>query len=155
MRTLLVLAMVAAALMAPTAQASPSQAAPARDDAQQMKAIVRAWSARLNARDNDGLSRLFTVPALVIQAPYAYKLVTRAQIARWYAGLPCAGHVVSITVRGRFATAVFRLANRGSTACDAPGTLAAARFEIEHGKILSWEQVPVPAKKQPTGATVA
>jgi hypothetical protein len=119
------------------------------DTARQMKALVRAWSDRLNARDNDGLARLFALPAFVIQAPYAYRLATRAEIARWYAGLPCAGHVVSITVRGRYATAVFRLANRGSTPCDAPGTLAAARFEIAHGKIVSWEQVPVPKRKTP------
>jgi len=48
-------------------------------------------------------------------------------------------------VRGRYATAVFRLANRGSTQCDGPGTLAAARFTIVKGLITIWEQVPVPA----------
>ena len=128
----------------------------AADNAPQMRAIVHTWSARLNANDNDGLARLYAVPALVIQAPYAFRLRTRAEIAKWYAGLPCSGHVVSITVRGRYATAVFKLGNRGSSPCDAPGTLAAARFEIVGGKIRSWEQVVVPAKKAPAPApTVA
>ena len=139
------------ALAAPFAAAGSSvaAAAPGRagDSPQRMKAIVRAWSDRLNARDNEGLASLYAVPAVVIQAPFLYRLRTRAEVASWYAGLPCAGHVVSITVRGRFATAVFRLANRGSSPCDAPGTLAAARFEIAHGKILSWEQVAVPKQK--------
>ena len=121
------------------------------DNATQMRAVVLAWSARLNADDNKGLARLFTVPALVIQAPYAFRLRTRAEIAKWYAGLPCSGHVVSITVRGRFATAVFKLGNRGASACDAPGTLAAARFEIVNGKIRTWQQVDVPAPTKPSG----
>jgi hypothetical protein len=47
---------------------------------------------------------------------------------------------------------VFRLGNRGATRCDGPGTLAAARFEIVNGKIASWEQIAVPAKKPPAQA---
>jgi hypothetical protein len=46
---------------------------------------------------------------------------------------------------------VFRLGDRGKTSCDAPGTLAAARFEIVGGKIVRWEQVPVPAKQDEPG----
>jgi len=118
------------------------------DTPTQMRAVVRAWSARLNANDNAGIARLFALPAQVIQAPYAFTLRTRAEVAEWYAGLPCSGRVVTITVRGRYATAVFKLGNRGSTPCDAPGSLAAARFEIVGGKIRSWEQVAVPAAKQ-------
>ena len=112
--------------------------------AAKMKAVVRAWNDRLDAGDNAGIARLFAVPALVIQGAYSYLLRTRAEVAEWFSLLPCAARIVSIAVRGRYATAVFRLANRGSTPCDAPGALAAARFEIVGGKIASWEQVPVP-----------
>jgi len=114
---------------------------------EQMAAVVLRWSQALNANDNDGISRLFKLPALIIQGPYAYKLVNRTQVALWFAGLPCAGHVTRILFRGRYATAVFKLANRGKTKCDAPGSLAAARFEIVDGKIASWVQVAVPPKK--------
>ena len=114
-----------------------------------MRAVVRAWSARLNAGDNVGIARLFSLPAIFVQGPYVYRLLTRRQVAIWHSGLPCSGTIVSITYRGRFATAVFRLGNRGATKCDQPGTLAAARFEIVGGKIASWVQVAVPARPAP------
>jgi hypothetical protein len=125
--------------------ASPSAAA-----RKQMESVVREWSARLNAGDNAGVARLYAVPALIIQAPYAYRIPTRALVAKWYSSLPCSGRIVSIAVHGRYATAVFTLGNRGTSRCDAPpGTLAAARFGIVGGKIVSWEQVDVPAKTRP------
>jgi hypothetical protein len=117
----------------------PSQAA-------RMKAVVRAWSARLDAGDNTGLARLFRVPVLMTQGSYVFRLVTRDQVARWHSTLPCSGHVVSITVNGRIATAVFRLGNRTTSRCDAPGTLATARFTIVGGKIVAWQQIPVPRR---------
>lgn len=120
----------------------------------EMEAIVLAWSARLNAGDNAGVARLFALPATMIQGPYLYRLKTRAQVAAWHAGLPCSGRVVSVTFRGRYATAVFRLGNRKSSICDAPGTLAAARLEIVGTKIVSWEQVAVPAEP-PLAVTAA
>jgi hypothetical protein len=123
----------------------------ARTPAQrQMANVILQWSARLNANDNEGIARLYSVPALIVQGPYAYKLVSRHQIALWYSELPCAGHVTRIIFQGRYATAVFRLANRGKKPCDAPGALAAARFEIVNGKIVSWAQVAVPAKASST-----
>jgi len=114
-----------------------------------MASIIRLWSERLNASDNDGIAELFALPALFVQGPDVYRLTTRHQIALWNSLLPCSGKIVSISYRGRFATAVFRLGNRGKTKCDAPGSLAAAQFEIVGGKIVSWAQVPVPATKPP------
>ena len=137
----------AAPAISVTAGASPSEQAREL----QMRSVVREWSARLNANDNEGIARLFTVPATMTQGVYVYRLVTRSQIALWHSELPCSGRIVSITLHGRFATAVFSLGNRGSTKCDAPGALAAARFEIVKGKIVSWTQLPTPPK--PKGAT--
>ena len=111
-----------------------------------MKAVVRAWSANLNAGKNAAEARLFSLPALMIQGPYGYRLTTPGQVAQWHAGLPCSGRIVSIKVRGRYATAVFRLGDRPNSKCDAPGTLAAARFTIVRGKITVWEQVPPPSQ---------
>jgi hypothetical protein len=119
---------------------SPSQAA-------RMKAVVRAWSANLNAGRNAAEAHLFSLPATMIQGPYGYRLTTPQQVAEWHAALPCSGRVVSIRVRGRYATAVFRLGDRATSKCDAPGTLAAARFTIVRGKITVWQQVPPPASK--------
>jgi hypothetical protein len=126
--------------------AKPQHAPPAQpSQTDRMKAVVRAWSANLNAGDNAAEARLFSLPALMIQGPYGYRLTTRGQVAQWHAGLPCSGKIVSIKVRGRYATAVFRLGDRKTSKCDAPGTLAAARFTIVRGKIKVWQQVPAPS----------
>jgi hypothetical protein len=144
------IATLAIGLAGPAVAATPSKAAREL----QMKTVVREWSKRLNANDNAGVAKLFALPSVVIQGPYGYRFHTREQVAIWHAALPCAGHIVSITIRGRYATAVFRLGNRGKTRCDGPGTLAAARFEIVKGKIVSWVQVPAPEQKD-DGALVA
>jgi hypothetical protein len=110
---------------------------------------VRAWSTNLNAGDNAAEARLFSLPATMIQGQFIYKLATPSQVERWHAALPCSGKIVSITVRGNFATAVFKLGNRTTSRCDAPGTLAAARFRIVRGRISVWQQVPPPPEGQP------
>jgi hypothetical protein len=145
------LAAILALTLAVGASVAPAALSVSPAQERQMRAVVHAWSTRLNAGDNAGVARLFSVPALVIQGQYAYRLRTRAQVAEWYSGLPCSGRVVSVAIRGRYATVVFRLGDRGKTSCDAPGTLAAARFEIVDGKIVRWEQVPVPAKQDEPG----
>src|SRR4029078_3907609 len=71
------------------------------------KRIVRAWSAHLNAYDNAGLARLFARPAVFAQGGIVLRLETYADIALWHSLLPCAGRIVSITVKGETATAVF------------------------------------------------
>ena len=111
-----------------------------------MRVVVRTWSRLLNAGDNQGVARLFSLPAVFVQGQDAYRLRTYAQIAAWHAGLPCSGKIVSLSLNGRYATVVFRLGNRGQSTCDAPGSLAAARFGIVRGKIVSWEQVAAPGQ---------
>lgn len=122
----------------------------------EMKRIVRDWSRLVNVADNAGLAKLFRLPAIVEQGGVGYRLKTAKHIAIWHDGLPCAGRVTSITVRGRVATAVFVLGDRPGTGsrCDAPGELAAAAFEIVDGRIVRWAQVAVPAtaRKPPPGA---
>ena len=124
----------------------PPAAAHGPSPAERKKAIVRAWSTYLNSDRNTALARLFFLPATMIQGEYVYRLRTREEVARWHAALPCSGRIVSITVRGHFVTAVFKLGNRRRSKCDAPGTLAAARFTIVNGKITVWQQVPPPAQ---------
>ncbi len=120
-------------------------AAGGTDEPTAMKRVVRAWSARLNAYDNAGAARLFSRPATLVQGGFSLRLRTASDIALWHRLLPCAGKLVSITVEGERATAVFLLANGKNRRCDAPGVKAAAVFRIRGGKIRSWTQVPVPA----------
>jgi hypothetical protein len=133
---------------APLAQGAPLGASAADRSGetreQAMRRIVHTWSRLLNARDNAGISRLFSLPAIIAQGSFVYRLKTAKQIALWHDGLPCAGRVTSIRIAGRFATAVFVLSDRKGSRCDDPGGKAAARFEIIRGKIVSWTQVAVP-----------
>ena len=108
-----------------------------------MKAVVRAWTANLNAGNNAAEARLFSLPALIslMAGPYGCWCLTRAEVAQFHARLPCSGKIVSIKVRGRYATAVFRLGDRETSKCDEPaGALTAMRFTIVRGKITAMEQ---------------
>jgi len=114
------------------------------------KRVVRAWSAYLNAYDNAGAARLFSRPATFTQGGAGLRLGTSADIALWHSLLPCAGRIVSISVKGERATAVFALASGKNRRCDAPGATAAAVFRIRGGKIRAWTQIPVPKPEGPT-----
>ncbi|HEX6723967.1 MAG TPA: hypothetical protein VF073_01875 [Gaiella sp.] len=137
-------ALLVALLSAPVAGAARS------DSPEATKRVVRAWSHRLNAYDNAGIARLFARPAVFAQGGVVLRLQTTADIALWHSLLPCAGRIVSITVKGETATAVFVLANGKRRRCDAPGQKAAAAFRVHKGKIVSWVQVPVPAPSGPS-----
>jgi hypothetical protein len=129
--------------------AAPTAAAAGNDSPGATKQIVRAWSKRLNAYDNDGVAHLFARPATILQGGAILRLRTYEDIALWHRLLPCAGRIVSISVKGEQATAVFVLANGKHRHCDAPGEKAAAVFQIRHGKILAWAQIPVPKPQGP------
>ena len=135
--------MVASALLV-ALLSTPFAGAARADSPAATKRIVRAWSARLNAYDNAGVARLFARPAVFVQGGAALRLETYSDIALWHSLLPCAGRIVSISVEGENATAVFVLANGKRRRCDAPGQKAAAVFRVHHGKIVTWAQIPVP-----------
>jgi hypothetical protein len=109
-----------------------------------MKAVVRAWNANLYAGNNAAEARLFSLPAVIalMGGPVGCYCLTRAEVAQFHAGLPCSGKIVSIKVRGRYATAVFRLGDLETSKCDEPaGALTGMRFTIVGGKITVLKQV--------------
>ena len=61
--------------------AAPSSPAAATDSVDATKQVVREWSARVNAYDNDGVARLFARPAAVAQGGTIYALRTYEEIA--------------------------------------------------------------------------
>jgi limonene-1,2-epoxide hydrolase len=115
------------------------------------KAVVRAWSKALNANDNVTAARLFAPNARVVQPGVNVALTSRALALAFNESLPCAGKILRISVKGNRATATFVLGERPKHRCDAPGVKAAAVFTVRQGKIVRWEQVPVPAA--PSGPT--
>ena len=126
--------------------AASSSPAAGTDSVGATKDVVRRWSARLNAYDNDGVARLFARPAAVAQGGVVYALRTYAEIALWHRTLPCAARIESITVKGQDATVVFVLRNGPHRRCDAPGGKVAAVFRVSGGKIRAWAQIPVPKR---------
>ena len=111
-------------------------------------AIVRAWSAALNRNDNAAAAALFAPNARILQGPLNVRLTSPQLALAFNASLPCAGRIVRITVKGTRATATFVLGRRPNHKCNAaPGEKAAALFDVRNGKIVLWEEVPVPAKK--------
>jgi limonene-1,2-epoxide hydrolase len=110
-------------------------------------AIVRAWSAALNRNDNAAAASLFAPNAHILQGALDVRLTSPQLALAFNASLPCAGKIVRITVSGNRATATFVLGHRPKHTCQAaPGEKAAAVFVVRGGKIVLWEEVPVPAK---------
>ena len=83
----------------PTPPAEPAAATatdPATDlaseaEAKELEAVVRAWSAALNAGDNEAAADLFAPGALIVQAGVAVQLPDRDAAVQWNASLPCSG----------------------------------------------------------------
>jgi limonene-1,2-epoxide hydrolase len=121
----------------------------AATDAASPAHVVRAWSKALNANRNVAAARLFAPNARVVQPGVDVRLRTRAFAVAFNAALPCAGRIVRLTVEGHRATATFVLGHRPQHRCDGPGQKAAALFVVRAGKIVLWEQVPVP-QNEPT-----
>ena len=122
--------LVAAALLAGCGGEPPSP-----------ESVVRAWSNAVNAGDNEGAAALFAPRAEVIQGRW-FVLDSEEKALAFNAALPCAGEIVELVSEGDTVTATFRLADRETSLCDAPGAHAAARFRVRDGKIVRWEQLP-------------
>ena len=112
--------------------------------------VARAWSKALNANNNVAAADLFALNARVIQPGLDVRLNSYALAVAFNESLPCAGRIVAVQVNGNRATATFVLGQRPKHRCDAPGAKAAAVFTVRDGKIVRWQQVPVPA---PSGQT--
>jgi limonene-1,2-epoxide hydrolase len=126
--------------------AGPGAAAATRSPAQ----VVRAWSRALNANRNAAAARLFARDARVVQAGVDVRLSTRALAVGFNDALPCAGRITRLRVHGATVVATFVLGERPKHRCDGPGQRAAAKFVVRKGRIVLWQQVPVP----PDGPTV-
>jgi hypothetical protein len=113
-------------------------------------AIVRQWSAALNANDNVSAAGLFAPGARVVQPGVNVRLTPALALA-FNSSLPCAGRIVALRVTGERVVATFVLGHRPNHVCDGPGQKAAALFVVHKGKIVLWEQVSVPTSKKLTG----
>jgi hypothetical protein len=89
--------------------------------ASELEAVVRAWSAALNAGDNEAAADLFAPGALIVQAGVAVRLPDHATAVQWNASLPCSGTIIDIDIdvaRG-IVVATFALGDRSTGPCNA------------------------------------
>jgi hypothetical protein len=126
---------------------------PPPSQADRIKAVVRTWTANLDAENNAAEVRLFSLPVLINTGPDLFAAgvgqcwcLTPADILQFHAQIPCSVEIVSIKVRGRYAMAVLRLGDRLLSKCssapgpDTTGWLTGVRFTIVRGKITGMEQ---------------
>ena len=107
-------------------------------------AVVRTWSAALDRNDSEAAGSLFADGSQVIQSG-VLTLPAHADAVQWNSGLPCGGVITLLEPRsGGQILAIFTLTDRPKHRCDAPGTKAAALFQVRNGKIVVWHEVPVP-----------
>jgi hypothetical protein len=126
--------------------AAGSGAAPAARGTRTPAQVVRLWSRDLNANHNEAAARLFALGARVVQPGVDVRLTTHALAVGFNGSLPCAGRITRLQAKGARVTATFVLGERPKHTCDGPGAKAAAVFVVRKGKIVLWEQVPVPAQ---------
>lgn len=124
--------------------AASSGVATATQSAASPEAVARAWSKALNANDNAAAARLFAPNARVVQPNVDVLLTSRKLATAFNDALPCAGHIVAVSVKGDRVVATFVLGQRPKHRCDAPGHKAAALFVVRGGLIRLWMQVAVP-----------
>jgi limonene-1,2-epoxide hydrolase len=117
--------------------------------------VVRAWSAALNAGDDEAAADLFAANATVSQPGYIAQLPTREDAVAFNRSLPCSGQIVELTTIGDQVTATFLLGDRPASPCDGPGELVTAVFVVEDGKIVVWQQIPTPADEPGGGGIEA
>ena len=120
---------------------------PSASQADRMKAVVRTWNANLNAQNNALQPRLFSYPAVIslMAGPYGCYCLTPAAVMHFHTQLLCSVKILSITVRGHYATAVFgHFGNRQfspSKCLEPPGARTGMRFTIVRGKITVLKQL--------------
>jgi hypothetical protein len=105
------------------------------------ESVVRAWSESLNNGDNEGAADLFAPSAEVIQGR-SFVLETRREAILFNESLPCSGRIVALDAQDDTVTATFRLGDRETSRCDAPGAEVRATFRVREGKIFLWQQLP-------------
>lgn len=105
-------------------------------------AVVRDWSAALDAYDNERAASLFAPNIAIVQGDQLIRLRTHAQALSWNARLPCAGKIRSLRQNGSAVEVTFHLRNARHRQCQDPaGAEATVMLVVEHGKIILFDQI--------------
>jgi len=92
----------------------------------------------------DAAARYFALPSrlqLVAGGPIAI-IRRHQQVVAFNRLLPCGARLVNARQVGRYVDALFVLANRAGSRCDAPGASARTAFVVRGGLIVEWRRAP-------------
>jgi hypothetical protein len=121
-----------AAEPAPKAAATPSP-----------EAVVLDWSDALNHGLNDEAAGYFAAETTVVsEEGRVLVLRGRDQATAFNASIACQGRIIGLSRKAERVWAAFILDQRGTFACPAPGAIDTARFTVEAGRIVRFEDLP-------------
>lgn len=107
------------------------------------ESVVLNWSDKLNHGLDDAAAGYFA-PETTVVAEDGRVLVLRGreQAAFFNASIACQGRIIGLSRQADRVWAAFVLDQRGTFACPAPGVIDTARFTIEGGRIVRFEDLP-------------
>jgi hypothetical protein len=107
------------------------------------ESVVLNWSDRLNHGLNDAAAGYFAAETTVVaEDGRVLVLRGREQSTFFNASIACQGRIIGLSRQGDRVWAAFILDQRGTFACPAPGAIDTARFTIEGGRIVRFEDLP-------------
>jgi hypothetical protein len=117
----------------------PPKSAPASSP----EAVVLDWSDALNHGLNDDAADYFAPETTVVSEDgEVLVLHGRDQAAAFNASIACQGRIIGLSRKADRIWAAFVLDQRGTFACPAPGEIDTARFTVEAGRIVRFEDLP-------------
>jgi hypothetical protein len=107
------------------------------------EAVVLDWSDALNHGLNDEAAGYFAAETTVV-AENGRVLVLRGrdQASAFNASIACQGRIIGLSRKADRVWAAFILDQRGTFSCPAPGVIDTARFTVEAGRIVRFEDLP-------------
>jgi hypothetical protein len=105
--------------------------------------VVLGWSDALNHGLNENAAGYFAPETTVVAEDGRVRVLHgRAEVVAFNASIACQGRIIGLSRRHYRVWAAFILDQRGTFACPAPGALDTARFTVEGGRIVRFEDLP-------------
>jgi len=118
-------------------------AAPKSPSTRSPEAVVLGWSDALNHGLNEDAAGYFAPETTVVAEDGRVRVLRgRDEAAAFNASIACQGRIIGLSRRQYRVWAAFILDQRGTFACPAPGALDTARFTVESGRIVRFEDLP-------------
>jgi hypothetical protein len=106
-------------------------------------AVVLAWSRALNYGLDEEAGSYFGPRVRIVTEEGRVGYLEGPDEATYFnASIACQGKVIGLSRRGERVWAAFKLDQRGTFMCPAPGQIDTAAFTVRSGKIVAFEDLP-------------